>query len=176
MRFPSFLLPAQKVLFGSEQCAKVLYWDVTMITIHFQMGNAGCFSKEPKDSLSFLCVCPLGRTMFSLLFISLVHWILVIYGLNMWFYLNQYIYIYYKHIDIYSLYSTHMTVIIFYQVKEAVPIQRSRSENPGSLEDAFLHRPTKITSVFFSRERIDESGKPDNTDLHVDTHRKIKTI
>ena len=69
-----------------------------------------------------------------------------------------------------------MTVIIFYQVKEAVPIQRSRSENPGSLEDAFLHRPTKITSVFFSRERIDESGKPDNTDLHVDTHRKIKTI
>ena len=37
--------------------------------IHFQMGNAGCFRKEPKDSLSFLRVCPLGRPMLYCLYL-----------------------------------------------------------------------------------------------------------
>ena len=32
-----------------------------MITIHFQMGNAGCFRKEPKDSLSFFVCLSFGK-------------------------------------------------------------------------------------------------------------------
>ena len=68
-----------------------------MITIHFQMGNAGCFRRSQRTVCLFLCVCPSGRTMFSLLFIYMWFIELSVFffcGLNMWFYLNQYVYIY----------------------------------------------------------------------------------
>lgn len=68
-----------------------------------------------------------------------------------------------------------MTVYYILSGRKGRAYPTTRSENPGSLW--CLSPPADQNNLGDFGERIEESGKPENTDLHVDTHRKKnKTI